>query len=944
MLYFGLVSSLLRHSEEERLVQHQTLVHSLGYRTISQVTGYGLFILDSRAPSHTDRFDIPSINVGVQLLPSTTTIFPEFKVESLMWPAFHQGVAAGLSIRRDSDVVNSSWIFYNRPEQPTPAFGGFLFGLGLTGHLKNLETWHLFPNLAQRHDHVSVGLLLGMAATYAGSQDRRLTTMLSAGVSALLPPGSASLNTSPILQSASLFGLGLVHLASGSHRLSEISLTEIGRYDQPGLVEQGEYKELYAFSAACAFGLIMLGQGGRNREQDAHCVNRLRAYFVDLHRPENEAQDPSLGTHRDVNTTAPGAVLSLGLMYLRTNQVGIANFLLPPQNAFELDHIRPDMLIIRTLSYNLILWDAIRPSQTWLNAQYPEFILTAWKLKALTGVIDEILELAYFHITAGACFALGLKYAGTMNRDAQQVIAAAFDLFTQQMTPSGKSCSVLDTMSIKSDLVAIATSYEAKIKKIALRQGFSLLLIALALVVAGTGDIQVYRRLRSLHAADGHPYGTRTALHTAIGIIHVGAGRYSFGRSNLAIAAMAIAFFPRYPNAMDDNRSYLQAWRHLWAVAIEPRCVATADLDTLRTVVMPVTSMMRGPDGTLTQKSANSPYLADAFERTVKLGGGSPRYNSPLIDLVSSPLQREILLRLQTVFVKRKANNLDYMEDPKGNRSISILTNAAQIAHGDLQYSLTGTTYRPEELDDIHGIVSEFGGDAMYQGFLSVFGYSDKTATPSNRPFSWADACITVVLDSMLQNQPELLSLNLGLLSGLDVFGSQFGPLNLKLLDIATEYYASTQTERSRSVTISRSLKMAPLIRRSILVAILASERRMIKLGPGASSDSGKRYLQAIGRENGGTVTPELGPELVSHRVPNLGQLQHLRRNIEVIDRRAMAASATLKDRNVIARSALLKMAYADALARPQHETTTPVPLETWTDRSLTNALREWCQ
>ena len=425
------------YSEEERVTQQENLVHSIGYRTISQVIGYGMFTLDSKVPSDTDRFEIPSINVGVHMLPSTTTVYPEFKLEGLTWPTFHQGVAAGLSLKRSSSVINSSWIFFNRPDQPTPAFGGFLFGLGLTGYLRNLETWHLFPNLAQRQDHVSVGLLLGMAASYAGSQDRRLTTMLSAGVAALLPTGSANLNTSPILQSASIFGLGLVHVGSGSHRLAETALSEIGRYDVPGLDEQSEYREVYAFAAACTFGMIMLGRGGRNQEHDSHCVARLKSYFVDLQQPEDEAEDNSASGFRDINSTAAGSVLALGLMYLRTGSRDVSDILLPPKNPFELDQIRPDMLIVRTLSYNLILWDQIAPSHAWLNAQFPDFVLQAWKEKAATGIIDEMIEMAYYHIMAGACFAIGLKYAGTMDANAQVLIYEAYELFIQQMGQSG---------------------------------------------------------------------------------------------------------------------------------------------------------------------------------------------------------------------------------------------------------------------------------------------------------------------------------------------------------------------------------------------------------------------------------------------------------------------------------------------------------------------------
>lgn len=418
---------------------HQNLVHSVAYRTISQVVGYAMFLLDSRKPSDTEKLEIPHINVGVRLLPSVKTVYPEIKAEHVTWPAFHQGVAVGLSIQSESEVVDSSWIFFNRPDQPTPAFGGLLLGLGLRGKLRDLATWHIFPSLAPRNDHVSIGLLLGMSASYAGSQDKRLTTMLSAGVGALLPLGSSELNTSPLMQSASIFGLGLVHVGSGSHHFAETTLNEIGRHDISGLEEQTEYKELYSFSAACAFGLIMLGRYGRNREYDNHCLQRLRTYFVPTNQPDQESEESSANETFDVNVTAPGAVLAVGLMCLRTGRADVSALLAAPQNAFELDHVRPDMLVVRTLSYSLIHWDGITPTKQWLESQFPTFILDAWRNKASTGTIDEIIELAYFHILSGAGFALGLKKAGTGDREAQSLLFNTLELFVHNMSQNSGS-------------------------------------------------------------------------------------------------------------------------------------------------------------------------------------------------------------------------------------------------------------------------------------------------------------------------------------------------------------------------------------------------------------------------------------------------------------------------------------------------------------------------
>ena len=58
--------------------------------------------------------------------------------------------------------------------------------------------------------------------------------------------------------------------------------------------------------------------------------------------------------------------------------------------------------------------------------------------------------------------------------------------------------------------------------------------------------------------------------------------RYSLSRSNKAIAALVCALFPRFPNSSTDGRYHLQALRHLYVMAAEPRLLITRDVRTSR--------------------------------------------------------------------------------------------------------------------------------------------------------------------------------------------------------------------------------------------------------------------------------------------------------------------------------------------------------------------------
>jgi anaphase-promoting complex subunit 1 len=67
--------------------------------------------------------------------------------------------------------------------------------------------------------------------------------------------------------------------------------------------------------------------------------------------------------------------------------------------------------------------------------------------------------------------------------------------------------------------------------------------------------------------------------------LFLGAGRYTISRRPEAIAALICALFPKFPTHSNDNRYHLQAFRHLYVLAVEPRLFLPRDIDTGKLVV-----------------------------------------------------------------------------------------------------------------------------------------------------------------------------------------------------------------------------------------------------------------------------------------------------------------------------------------------------------------------
>lgn len=79
--------------------------------------------------------------------------------------------------------------------------------------------------------------------------------------------------------------------------------------------------------------------------------------------------------------------------------------------------------------------------------------------------------------------------------------------------------------------------------------------------MAGTGNVDVLRICRCLRSRICQAsntvvtYGSHLATHMALGLLFFGGGRYSLSTSPESIAALLIAFYPKFPTHSNDNRS-----------------------------------------------------------------------------------------------------------------------------------------------------------------------------------------------------------------------------------------------------------------------------------------------------------------------------------------------------------------------------------------------------
>lgn len=232
------IAQLPNMSDHEFIEEQEKQLFALCTRTMALPVGRGMFTFRTYYPVLTELLPIPKLCLtGKETARGASIELQSIEVPANMsvWPQFHNGVAAALRISTDPSEIDPAYIMYNRPKEAEmpPSYAGFLMALGLTSSLKSLSDTYIYDYLVRSEELLSVGLILGMAASFQGTMDTKVTRMLSIHIESLLPPTAIELDVPHNVQVASLLGMGLLYQNSNKRYVAEALLQEINR--PPGI-------------------------------------------------------------------------------------------------------------------------------------------------------------------------------------------------------------------------------------------------------------------------------------------------------------------------------------------------------------------------------------------------------------------------------------------------------------------------------------------------------------------------------------------------------------------------------------------------------------------------------------------------------------------------------------------------------------------------------------
>lgn len=641
-------------TDEENHREGLSRMQNIAEKIKATPIGRGMFLMLTKKFDPTLRWHTPRLNLKILLRPPQQYHYPEPRPDSaeLDWPEFHNGVASALEMTKTQGKLNSIWYFSQGAGARTPRHAGLLLGLGLAGRFEEIGQVHAFRYLVDRHDLTSIGLLLGLACTFVGQGDQGVRSLLACHVKAFLPSGSANLAHSTLVQCAGLLGTGLLFLGSDVSHMTESLVDQIGQQYIETTNAQTFSREVYSLSAGLGAGLVMLGRGRRSgmaTVRNKALLRKLEHYIEGP--PEGLFDEPNNDSEWRVDrriTMAPAA-LAYGLIFLRSNDRNAAARLPLPASLSEVDGIRPHTLLMLSIARNLILWDNIAPTAQWVESTLPSF-LKSLRPDHMSPSRIRAAKLASDHIFAGAYFAMSLKYAGSGNRAAKALLIDTY-----------KSFDALSKSQSKQD-------YDGRILQTSSRAIADQLALCLSMVLAGSGDLDALKLLRIAHGQrPGHdPYGSHMATHMALGLLFLGGGRYTLGTSDASIAALLISLYPLFPTRANDNRAHLQAFRHLWFLAVEPRLAVAQDVTSGEVVYASVSCR----DAIDQVRKTTLPSRLNDLHLIKSLSIDSDRYwpTTMEVSYTGDSAAAAAALGL-TLYVKLRDGCQSYLDDPHGHKS-----------------------------------------------------------------------------------------------------------------------------------------------------------------------------------------------------------------------------------------------------------------------------------
>uniref|UniRef100_A0A8C6DUY4 Anaphase promoting complex subunit 1 n=1 Tax=Moschus moschiferus TaxID=68415 RepID=A0A8C6DUY4_MOSMO len=217
--------------------------------------------------------------------------------------------------------------------------------------------------------------------------------------------------------------------------------------------------------------------------------------------------------------------------------------------------------------------------------------------------------------------------------------------------------------------------------------------------------------------------------------------RYSLSTSNSSIAALLCALYPHFPAHSTDNRYHLQALRHLYVLAAEPRLLVPVDVDTNMPCYALLEVTYKGTQWyEQTKEELMAPTLLPELHLLKQIKVKGPRYWELLIDLSKGTQHlKSILSKDGVLYVKLRAGQLSYKEDPMGWQSLLAQTVANRNSEA--------RAFKPET-------ISTFTSDPALLSFAEYF---CKPTVNVGQKQELLDLFSSVLYECVTQETPEML-------------------------------------------------------------------------------------------------------------------------------------------------------------------------------------------
>ncbi|ESL08692.1 cyclosome subunit [Trypanosoma rangeli SC58] len=594
----------------------------LSRRATALPVGRGMFTLCTQNFGVRDSVPIPRLNLEGRTSDGITIAnnSEEIAAENLIWPLFHNGCAAALRFLplpqshgsgKEEESITQHWVLYQtRNIACLASRAGLILAAGLLGHLKVLQRTDIYSLLVSPQstfsgrEAVTIAVLLGLSCSLRGTCNSIVFNCLSMHVQSLTP-ATEDIEVSLDVQTSALVSIGILYQQSPDAFLAEMMLVQMSRLHSD---EHFRDREGYALGAGFGLGLMFLGVGGAHgvpnvenrllkfmdgarREAVPSACEGLEAF--NEHNPDRghfltrgllmrNAKDSFRshctrvfeGDRFNTAVSSPAAVVALGFMYMQTDDASMAEKVSPPNRLVGLQGIYPEMCLVRSMMSSLILWSGIEPASEWIRQRIPSSLLRLAKYPQRSGLAPAqiyYLMMNLGHCLAGVVLALGMRYAGSMDADAKAVVLHELKGFMRgHIGTTGVAISVIQRST---------GAFQACI---------SACTVALALIMAGTGDSRCLEVIQKLYTRTNVKYGDHLALSMAIGLLFLGGGQLTLSHSLSSVAALVMSFYPLWPDTSSDNKFHLQALRQLYCLAVVPRVIETIDVLTNQSVSVPI--------------------------------------------------------------------------------------------------------------------------------------------------------------------------------------------------------------------------------------------------------------------------------------------------------------------------------------------------------------------